>query len=486
MYNPPPRQIPLPPVTSSPSHPPPVPPSALSAPSSRRSSASTVTPPSVANHSSKDRSTPTYASHRGSLQYEGESLDGSYSYVLSAPASTAPSPAHTPVGVGVERLSAVMERASLDGRGARPGPPPVPLTRPNASPPLRPDSPHIPPPLPSVLTPLPLPSLPSSSSIRRDVVRTDDANTVNFYLKQAIQAKDGAAISDLLGKANQLHVDPTLLSTAQSLLAEKRSENVHTLSFYLKQSIESKNKEGLKMALDKLQPLITDPTPPDLLHLIEEGRRLLTHLEKEAAQTVHFYLKQGIQLRNRDVIKQSLEKTPSVAPELLDKDLTTAAHELLTELDAQHLIKFYLSTAIKQRDEMALEQALEQAKKLKMGGEVAEVTEGYKLLAELRAKASKKRLKKPNGKKAKEEKFVLFGGPLIEAVRRSDQPIPKVSHPHPHHHTADCVRVTVCLTIAAVWCLVFSCVISVWTFCVRRGWVRRVCSVLRVTRTPST
>ena len=109
---------------------------------------------------------------------------------------------------------------------------------------------------------------------------------------------------------------------------------------------------------------------------------------------------------------------------------------MLAELDAQHLTKFYLTTAIEQRQELALEQALEQAKKLRMGGDVAEVTEGYKLLAELRAKGAKKgrgggggRWKSPaersNGAKARAEpRFVLFGGPLLEAVRRSDRPIP--------------------------------------------------------------
>ena len=266
----------------------------------------------------------------------------------------------------------------------------------------------------------------------------DDAKTVEFYLKQAIQASDAAAMTDLVEKASKLNVNPTLLNTAHNMLAEKRTENLHTLLFYLKHSLETKNREGIKMALDKLTPLIdhldstTRANNPDLLPLVEEGRRVLVNLDKESAQTVHFYLKQGIQLRNRDVIKQSLDKTPSVPPELLDKELTNAAHALLMELDAQHLIRGYLMTAIKQKDELALEQALEEAKKLKMGGEVAEVTEGYKLVAELRARGQKKQKKwRTNGgaKKTKEEKFNLFGGPLIEAVRRSDQPIPKVSHP---------------------------------------------------------
>ena len=535
---PPQRQIPLHPSSSSPppasfqSSPltpfqPPQPPSSLSTPSSRRSSASTSspTPPSTLNHSSQDRSTPGYTSHRPSLQYEGDSLDGSYAYVLSAPASAAASPPQTPVGRAGDGLTAAMERVGLDGRGGAPQRPLPPLPpqamRPSASPPHRPESPIVQPPPASlyasmsagVAPPYPVAvvggggvvgvsSSAAGGARVGEVVRVgDDAKTVEFYLKQAIQASDAAAMAQLVEKARQLSVNPTLLHTAHALLAEKRTENLHTLLFYLKHSLETKHREGISMALDKLTPLLehldssTRAAHPDLLPLIEEGRRVLVMLDKESAQTLHFYLKQGIQLRNRDVIKQSLDKTPSVPPELLDKELTLSAQQLLQELDAQHLIRGYLSTAIKQKDELALEQALEQAKKLRMGGEVAEVTEGYRLVAELRARGQKKQKKwRTNGaKKIKEEKFSLFGGPLSEAVRRSDQPIPKV-----HTHTTPLTLLTLSHTppvpaLCAVshrLCLAVlmrvSCAISAWTTCARLRCVSQACSAWRATRTPST
>ena len=279
----------------------------------------------------------------------------------------------------------------------------------------------------------------NSSSSSHSQSQQDDAKTVEFYLKQAISAKDGSAIQSLLDKANKLHVDAHLIQTAQTVLSQRRTESINTFLFYLRQAIESRNREQLKMSIEKLTPLLADgEAGTDVGQLVDRGRKLLGELDKESAQTVHFYLKQGIQLRNRDVIKQSLEKTPSVPPELLDKDLTTAAQTLLTELDAQHLIKFYLQTAIKQKDDMALETALEQAKKLRMGGDVAEVSEGSRLLVELRTKGKGKSSKKwmtgnggrVNGDKkgSKAEKFQLFGGPLIEAVRRSNRPIPRLCY----------------------------------------------------------
>jgi len=280
----------------------------------------------------------------------------------------------------------------------------------------------------------------NSSSSSHTASQQDDAKTVEFYLKQAITAKDTAAIHSLLEKANKLHVDTQLIHTAQTVLIEKRTESINTFLFYLRQGIDARNREQLKMSIEKLTPLMAEgEVGVEVVALVDRGRKLLADLDKESAQTVHFYLKQGIQLRNRDVIKQSLEKTPSVPVELLDKDLVAAAQALLTELDAQHLIKFYLQTAIKQKDDMALETALEQAKKLRMGGDVAEVSEGSRLLVELRTKGkgkgSKKwkagqgRLNGDNKKGSKSaEKFQLFGGPLMEAIRRSDRPIPRICY----------------------------------------------------------
>ena len=388
---------------------------------------------SSVNHSSADRSTPGYHSQRNSLTYtEGDSLDHSYAFVISAPASNpaskSPSPSHTPPvhgqqhyaqhAGGVGELSAALAAASLSSSQqqhaypvlsqpppapssslypaisppARTAPPPVPshMMRVNPSPPLRPDSPLV------SIPPVSLQPLSGSSSSPVDPRRSDsvskdddDAKTVEFYLKQAIQAQDATAITSLLEKARRLQVDSGLVSAALSVL----QESMRTLSFYLRQSMDTKSKDGLKMALDKLSPLMEQvdkaglrSSHAELFALVDDGRRLLSGLDKEAAQTVHFYLKQGIQLRSRDVIKQSLDKTPSIPAEYLDKDLITASQTLLAELDAQHLIKFYLQMAIKQKDDMALEKALDSAKKLRMGGDVAEVSEGSKLLVELRTR----------------------------------------------------------------------------------------------------
>ena len=345
-------------------------------------------------------------------------MDGSYSYVISAPPSNAPSPTLTPHHSQAS-AGQLPSLSDLSIQPTLPSQPPTTAPSASASSPSR----FVPPPVPAHMrsspaassssinhrpespSPLPLGSLDArrgstsgttsslassssnSSSSSHTQTQQDDAKTVEFYLKQAINAKDAAAIHSLLEKANKLHVDLQLIHTAQSVLAEKRAESINTLLFYLRQGIESKSREQLKMSIEKLTPLIADgEVGAEVLQLVDRGRKLLVELDKESAQTVHFYLKQGIQLRNRDVIKQSLEKTPSIPPELLDKDLTTAAQALLTELDAQHLIKFYLQTAIKQKDDMALETALEQAKKLRMGGDVAEVSEGSRLLVELRTK----------------------------------------------------------------------------------------------------
>ena len=435
---------------------------------SRPSSFSASPGTSLINHSSVERPTPPYLSQRNSFVFDGESMDGSYSYVISAPASNAPSPTLTPhhsqinntgqlpsigdLSIHPTQSSSAPPPTASSSSPTRFVPPPVPAHM-RSSPGLTPSSSSARPESPSP-NPVPAPSAAvrrgsssstssslassssnSSSSTPSSQSQQDDAKTVEFYLKQAINAKDAAAINSLLDKATTLHVDSNLIYTAQTVLVEKRNESISSSLYYLRQGIETRNKEQLKMSIEKLTPLLAEGgVSAEVGALVDRGRKVLEATDKESAQTVQFYLRQGIQLRNRDVIKQSLDKAHSVPAELLDKELVTAAQALLTELDAQHLIKFYLQTAIKQKDDMALETALEQAKKLRMGGDVAEVSEGSKLLVELRTKGRGKSSKKGKGgvlsngdkKGSKAAKFQLFGGPLIEAVRRSDRPIPRL------------------------------------------------------------
>src|SRR4051794_30626342 len=57
-------------------------------------------------------------------------------------------------------------------------------------------------------------------------------------------------------------------------------------------------------------------------------------LEKEAADTLKFYLKQGIQMKNREILKESMEKVmhQGMSETIGDKDLITQASEMLKQL----------------------------------------------------------------------------------------------------------------------------------------------------------
>jgi len=144
---------------------------------------------------------------------------------------------------------------------------------------------------------------------------------------------------------------------------------------------------------------------------------------------VKFYLKQGIQTKNREVLKEATDKARAAHLEVAEKELVAQATEMLRTLDAQHLIKFFLDSATKMKDDQALDEALSKAKTLNMGADVKEVAEAQKVHAELKAKAAKKGLgSKLIGAFRKEKKFELFGGKLTEAIKRSDRDVPKVCY----------------------------------------------------------
>ncbi len=91
------------------------------------------------------------------------------------------------------------------------------------------------PPLPAVFTsaaaagpaqPPPLNRTPSSSGggAHARAPSKEESATIDFYLRQAIQAKDLHALGDLVARANEKGVETDLVSQARSLLLEARAE----------------------------------------------------------------------------------------------------------------------------------------------------------------------------------------------------------------------------------------------------------------------
>jgi hypothetical protein len=172
----------------------------------------------------------------------------------------------------------------------------------------------------------------------------------------------------------------------------------------------------------------------EFVTLVDQAKKMVAVMNKEEGETIKFYLKQGMQLRNRDVLKEALDKAAVAPAGFIDKELVTQASDMLKELDLEHVIKFYLTAAIKQKDLPGLEAALAKATAIKMTQASPEMAEATKLHAELKAKKEKKSKHKKQksihkkGEAKGEKKWLLFGGDLAEAVKRSDQEIPKICY----------------------------------------------------------
>jgi len=144
-----------------------------------------------------------------------------------------------------------------------------------------------------------------------------------------------------------------------------------------------------------------------------------------------------MQIRNRDILKESCAKAALLKPGTIDEKLLHEASTMLKQLDAEALILFYVDSACKQKDAEALESALNKANALKMSPSTDKIKEGYETLMQLKKKkrhsisaaSNKMRSFFGSGKKGKlVPEHHLFGARLEEAVARSKYIIPAICY----------------------------------------------------------
>lgn len=228
----------------------------------------------------------------------------------------------------------------------------------------------------------------------------EEAATIEFYLRSALKVRDMQALADLVARASDKRISSELVSQARSVLSDKRAEDrddqVATLQHYMKAAIEAKSKDACIDVLKKVEPLAaTISAGPhrrlygDFFAQIAECQSAAAELEKEDAQTVSVYLKQGTQLRSREVLQAALTKATSIKHALLDQSVLNQAKQLLSELDSQVMLRNFLSLAVKNRELCALEESIAQAAKLNLSERDApELADARRLCDELKGQQS--------------------------------------------------------------------------------------------------
>lgn len=365
----------------------------------------------------------------------------------------------------------------------RRGPPPVPLSAlsPRSQPPPIPPS-YSPAAASASSTALSPSASPTASSNGGDASSgggsTMDEVTIDYYLRQAFAVSDYDAMKDLVKKASAARIETDLVSQARSMLVdratEERENEITTLKHYMKQSLQSRRADPIRDVLRKVEPVAAAISAgphrrmhADFFALLTESQTALAELEKEDAQTVSAYLRQGVAQRSREVLQAALAKSASIKHALLDEAALTQAKAILSELDAAVLLRNYLQLAMKNRDLAALDETIAQAHRVGLTEkDTPELADARKVAEELRAhsggkqrKAEKERLKQAekeqkererqlekaaavhekirerskwfgSGSKEKEKKPakpLLFGGPLTDAIKlNAPKSVPKV------------------------------------------------------------
>eukprot|EP01006_Ploeotia_vitrea_P046711 TRINITY_DN67056_c5_g4_i1.p1 TRINITY_DN67056_c5_g4~~TRINITY_DN67056_c5_g4_i1.p1 ORF type:complete len:533 (-),score=334.39 TRINITY_DN67056_c5_g4_i1:25-1623(-) len=266
---------------------------------------------------------------------------------------------------------------------------------------------------------------------------------IEYQLRQAMAAKDVTLLNKWITAAEEANMDASdsLLVDAKLLYKELQNsdqvQQLETIKHYLKQGIEMKKRELLEIALDKAKKMhASSRLYSEFNELVVQAEALLAQLQKENVETIKFYLKQGIQLRNRDMLKETMDKARALPPDAIDEDLMHKAAERLRRLDAEHLIIFYLENATKAKDLEALQSALAKANALQMKPDTPELVKANEvrktLLEKKRKSGAKRGIRSLFGGKSKrgggDDANKLFGGPLAEACKRSPYEVPKIMY----------------------------------------------------------
>lgn len=203
------------------------------------------------------------------------------------------------------------------------------------------------------------------------------------------------------------------------------AQSVDTALVLLRQAIQLKNKEALKQAIAKgeqvaasneyTQVVQSSTKTSDVQVLasltttIADAKLLLDTLNSEAAEVLHYYIRQGLVSRNRETLKQVSLMAMTVDKSQVDRTLLQSAETLLAELDGQSFLAQTLVAATNSKDPALISESIDKAVQAGMKDkDWKELAEARRALAHIQ---EKEREKQAGGTDNKGTKFLklLFG-----------------------------------------------------------------------------
>lgn len=183
-------------------------------------------------------------------------------------------------------------------------------------------------------------------------------------MKMALESKDVQTLKEVLNMAKKKNIQSEKVTKCQVMLLNVLDQQflteVEVQDAYLKQGIEQRNREMLITTLQRKAKLesISPGRMLSQVHLnrIAQAKAVVEELTKEFAETATFYLRQGVEISNREILKEAFRHASKVSRGTIDSDILEAATTMLQDLDEKHLILTYLKSAMEQDDPILLEQ----------------------------------------------------------------------------------------------------------------------------------
>lgn len=198
-----------------------------------------------------------------------------------------------------------------------------------------------------------------------------DAETIAAYLRQAMSLKKIDILKEAKTKADLLFANPIFVAARERVQLQDRTD------------------PSVEITLQSLE---------NLFSIYATFEPEIKRLSAESIDIIKYYLRQGVQQRNRDMIKEALLRLSHVDRALVEKSLLGPAEEMIKELDAQYVTVQYLVSATVARDGTALDDAINKARLLNMREEECkELADATRMQIKLREKSEKENSRRVAG-----------------------------------------------------------------------------------------
>jgi hypothetical protein len=147
--------------------------------------------------------------------------------------------------------------------------------------------------------------------------RAPSGSATATYLRLALDARDVKAVTKLVSDAAACGMQSDLVTQGQVFLLEQaaaeRANQIETVTFFIRQGMDLRDRDTLKQTLETGVPQVSAMAPHRIqprafLDIVEEATKMYNDLTREEISTIEFFMSQGAAQYDRDMLNEAISK----------------------------------------------------------------------------------------------------------------------------------------------------------------------------------